>query len=93
MGALEPRDEVARLKKELKRRTADIDQLSVSASVKEKEFEVSRRKQMLEFLEEHFSKFAHLRWSQIYGYPIYPGIRFRCLEVMYTCFPPFLPRS
>lgn len=47
--------ELESLRKELKQRNADIERLETTAQSRDKEAEVSERKQALEFLEEHFS--------------------------------------
>jgi len=48
-------DRLNKLDKELEQRTADLAHLRASISNKEQEDEARRRKQTLEFLEEHFT--------------------------------------
>lgn len=51
----EQRDELAKLRKELKQRDAEIELLTTSAETSKQEAEASERKQALDLLEEHFT--------------------------------------
>lgn len=51
----EERDELAKLRKELVQKDAEIQRLTACTLEREKEVEVSERRQALAFLEEHYT--------------------------------------